>query len=215
MSPTSDHSGISIEQPLLGGQVSTQSAPSPNTKTMLCLVSIMIFLGTVNLEYLAIGYHNIEFEKSNKGFVIQVGRKLLQVHGGLLQGNGIEGSSGIGSYLGWAMAAIYMGGRLPQICMNHGCSSLSSSFLNLTNYEKGECGDHDFVSWMMLQGLNPLMFLFALIGNATYVASIIVSSLDWSKIRPNLPWLVDAGGCVLLDAFVSLLNIIISYSLFS
>ncbi|XP_031275720.1 uncharacterized protein LOC116134177 [Pistacia vera] len=176
MSPTSDHSGISIEQPLLGGQVSTQSAPSPNTKTMLCLVSIMIFLRTVNLEYLAIGYHNIEFEKSNKGFVIQVGRKLLQVHGGLLQGNGIEGSSGIGSYLGWAMAAIYMGGRLPQICLN---------------MRRGN-----------VEGLNPLMFLFALIGNATYVASIIVSSLDWSKIRPNLPWLVDAGGCVLLDAFI-------------
>ncbi|KAJ0027185.1 hypothetical protein Pint_35851 [Pistacia integerrima] len=120
MSPTSDHSGISIEQPLLGGQVSTQSAPSPNTKTMLCLVSIMIFLRTVNLEFLASGYHNIEFEKSNKGFVIQVGRKLLQfqVQGGLLQGNGIEGSNGIGSCLGWAMAAIYMGGRLPQICLN-------------------------------------------------------------------------------------------------
>ncbi|XP_031260440.1 uncharacterized protein LOC116118592 [Pistacia vera] len=176
MSPTSDHSGISIEQPLLGGQVSTQSAPSPNIKTMLCLVSIMIFLRTVNLEFLASGYHNIEFEKSNKGFVIQVGRKLLQVQGGLLQGNGIEGSNGIGSCLGWAMAAIYMGGRLPQICLNMRRGNV-------------EC-------------LNPRMFLFALSGNATYVASIIVSNLDWSKIRPNLPWLVDAGGCVLLDAFI-------------
>jgi solute carrier family 66 (lysosomal lysine-arginine transporter), member 1 len=27
--------------------------------------------------------------------------------------------------------------------------------------------------------------------------------MDWSKLRPNLPWLVDAGGCVLLDFFVS------------
>lgn len=42
----------------------------------------------------------------------------VQVDGELLQGNGIEGSSGIGSYLGWAMAAIYLGGRLPQICLN-------------------------------------------------------------------------------------------------
>ncbi|XP_034695115.1 uncharacterized protein LOC117921352 isoform X2 [Vitis riparia] len=53
-----------------------------------------------------------------------------------------------------------------------------------------------------IEGLNPLMFLFALTGNATYVGSILVSSLDWSKIKPNLPWLVDAGGCVLLDAFI-------------
>lgn len=36
-----------------------------------------------------------------------------------------------------------------------------------------------------------------------FFCSILVSSLDWSNIRPNLPWLVDAGGCVLLDAFVS------------
>lgn len=34
--------------------------------------------------------------------------------------------------------------------------------------------------------------------------SILVSSLDWSRVKPNLPWLVDAGGCVLLDAFVSI-----------
>lgn len=102
-----------------------------------------------------------------------------------------------------------------------------------------------------VQGLNPLMFTFALIGNATYVGrylihlkllevlnnssfhraffmdiydliimhpdydslfmqmityfcrSILVNSLDWNKIRPNLPWLVDAGGCVLLDSLVS------------
>lgn len=27
--------------------------------------------------------------------------------------------------------------------------------------------------------------------------------MDWSKLKPNLPWLVDAGGCVLLDTFVS------------
>lgn len=29
-----------------------------------------------------------------------------------------EGSSGIGTFFGWVMAAIYMGGRLPQICLN-------------------------------------------------------------------------------------------------
>jgi hypothetical protein len=33
--------------------------------------------------------------------------------------------------------------------------------------------------------------------------SILVNSLDFSKLRPNLPWLVDAGGCVILDSFVS------------
>ncbi|AQK89385.1 PQ-loop repeat family protein / transmembrane family protein [Zea mays] len=55
-----------------------------------------------------------------------------------------------------------------------------------------------------IQGLNPLMFTFALLGNSTYVGSILVNSLDWSKLRPNLPWLVESGGCVLLDSCIIL-----------
>jgi hypothetical protein len=53
------------------------------------------------------------------------------------------------------------------------------------------------------EGLNPLMFMFALVGNITYVGSILVRSTEWSQLKPNLPWLVDAGVCVLLDTFVS------------
>lgn len=74
------------------------------------------------------------------------------------------------------MAAIYMGGRVPQIWKN---------------VQRGT-----------VEGLNPLMFLFALIGNAAYVGSIIVKSLDWEKLKPNMPWLVDAAVCVLLDIFI-------------
>ncbi|KAJ0737936.1 hypothetical protein HanPSC8_Chr06g0250221 [Helianthus annuus] len=93
-------------------------------------------------------------------------RACYNVSGSLLEGN--KGTStGIGTYLGWGMAAIYMGGRLPQIFLN---------------------------------GLNPLMFIFALVGNSTYVAS-----MEWSKVQPNLPWVVEASGCVMLDTFVSLI----------
>jgi len=46
------------------------------------------------------------------------------------------------------------------------------------------------------------MFLFALIGNAAYVGSIIVKTLEWQKLKPNMPWLVDAAVCVLLDCFI-------------
>lgn len=43
---------------------------------------------------------------------------IKQVSGSLLESkNGIE-SIGIGTILGWGMAAIYMGGRLPQIFLN-------------------------------------------------------------------------------------------------
>ncbi|PKI58928.1 hypothetical protein CRG98_020674 [Punica granatum] len=83
---------------------------------------------------------------------------LCLINGGLFEGIGSIGNAEIGTFLGWAMAAIYMGGRLPQICLNKA-------------------------------------YLF--------LCSILVSSVEWSKIKPNLPWLVDAGGCVLLDFFVS------------
>ncbi|MFS7974082.1 hypothetical protein Hanom_Chr09g00864351 [Helianthus anomalus] len=46
------------------------------------------------------------------------------------------------------------------------------------------------------------MFIFALIANATYVGSILVRSTEWSKIKANLPWLLDAAACVALDAFI-------------
>ncbi|XP_073041078.1 vacuolar histidine transporter YPQ3-like isoform X2 [Primulina eburnea] len=96
------------------------------------------------------------------------GRKLLQEGGSVTV---------LGQSLGWMMAAIYMGGRLPQIWLN---------------IKRGS-----------VEGLNPFMFVFALAANATYVASILVRSTAWHKIKANLPWLLDAVVCVLLDLFVS------------
>lgn len=81
-----------------------------------------------------------------------------------------------GMVLGWIMAAIYMGGRLPQIYLN---------------IKRGN-----------VEGLNPLMFVFALFANATYVGSILVRSVEWSKIKANAPWLLDAIVCVLLDLLI-------------
>ncbi|XWS58995.1 hypothetical protein CRYUN_Cryun08bG0082200 [Craigia yunnanensis] len=163
------HIGNLVKEPLLSAHVSTQSASPSSTKSLLCLVSALMFIGSFNFQLSALSKLHVGHEKINQGFVIQLGRKLLQVNAVSLGESGIEGGSGVGTFLGWAMAAIYLGGRLPQICLN---------------------------------GLNPFMFIFALVGNSTYVASILVKSMDWSIIRPNLPWLVDAGGCVLLDTFI-------------
>ncbi|XP_042513719.1 seven transmembrane protein 1-like isoform X2 [Macadamia integrifolia] len=168
----------SLQEPLLNEIVSTRSASAVKNKSILCVVSAMTLF--IKMFGLHSSDHNRSDISTNKpaGVVIHVGRKLLQTGGGLLLLNEVEENSGIGTFLGWAMAAIYMGGRLPQI------------FLNI---RRGN-----------VEGLNPLMFVFALVGNVTYVASILVSSMRWSKIRPNMPWLVDAGGCVLLDFFILL-----------
>ncbi|CAI9763327.1 unnamed protein product [Fraxinus pennsylvanica] len=108
-------------------------------------------------------------------------KALMLVYGGfttrkLLQERDSENV--YGQWLGWMMTAIYMGGRLPQIWLN---------------IKRGS-----------VEGLNPLMFIFALLANATYLASILVRSTAWSKIKANMPWLLDAAGCVVLDLFIIL-----------
>ncbi|KAG2405474.1 uncharacterized protein HKW66_Vig0047290 [Vigna angularis] len=158
----------SIQEGLLGSTIATQSAPASRMKSTLCLVSTLTFLGAINL--LQPLSTNINHMGSNprQQFVIHVGRKLFQVGDDQLLKTDVSGSSSIGTFLGWAMTFVYLSGRLPQICLN---------------IRRGH-----------VEGLNPLMFMFAVLGNSTYVASILVISLDWSKIKPNLPWLVDAGG---------------------
>ncbi|XP_058737796.1 probable vacuolar amino acid transporter YPQ2 [Vicia villosa] len=166
----------SLKENLLGSAFARQSAPSLKIKSTLCLVSTLSFFGVINLYKSVDKGINPMVSNPRQQFVVYVGRKLFQVSGDQLLENGASGNSSIGTFLGWAMTFLYLSGRMPQIWLN---------------IRRGHA-----------EGLNPLMFLFALIGNATYVASILVSSLDWSNIRPNLPWLVDAGGCVLLDFFI-------------
>lgn len=112
---------------------------------------------------------SLNLPSHTKGLMqVYVGRKLLQEGGG--------SSTVYGQFLGWMMAAIYMGGRIPQIVLN---------------IKRGS-----------VEGLNPLMFIFALVANATYVGSILVRSTEWSKIKANMPWLLDAAACVVLDTFI-------------
>ncbi|XP_020570921.1 probable vacuolar amino acid transporter YPQ1 [Phalaenopsis equestris] len=102
-----------------------------------------------------------------------IGRRILKNTGLMTMG-----SNPYGMALGWVMAAIYMGGRLPQIYLN---------------IKRGG-----------VEGLNPLMFTFAIIANATYVGSILMRSTEWNMLKANAPWLLDAVVCVLLDLFIIL-----------
>ncbi|XP_045814868.1 seven transmembrane protein 1-like [Trifolium pratense] len=104
------------------------------------------------------------------GYMRLSGRKLLsQEH---------VTHSALGQWLGWLMAAIYTGGRIPQIWLN---------------IKRGS-----------VEGLNPFMFIFALIANSAYVGSILVRTTEWESIKANMPWLLDAIVCVALDLFIIL-----------
>jgi len=64
--------------------------------------------------------------------------------------------------LGWMSALLYLGARVPQI------------FKNL----KTRC-----------EGLAPGLFLFAILGNATYAMSILVVSIERNYLMRNASWL--------------------------
>ncbi|KZV20208.1 hypothetical protein F511_01065 [Dorcoceras hygrometricum] len=101
--------------------------------------------------------------------------KALNLSAGLAPLEEVLNENSYGQLLGWLMAAIYMGGRIPQIWLN---------------IQRGS-----------VEGLNPLMFVFALLANATYVASILERSIEWKVIKANMPWLLDAIVCIALDFF--------------
>ncbi|GAA5956179.1 hypothetical protein JCM3765_005482 [Sporobolomyces pararoseus] len=77
--------------------------------------------------------------------------------------------------VGWISAFLYLGSRLPQLALNR----------------KTKC-----------EGLSLLMFCFAVIGNVTYVASILLTSLSLQHILVNAPWLLGSGGTIFLDFIV-------------
>ncbi|CAI9293062.1 unnamed protein product [Lactuca saligna] len=148
-----DHSSEDETSPEIPAKTTSQPRPIPRS------VGYGAFLAT-----------SLNFPSRTKG--------LMQVyaHMKLLQDGG--GSQAVyGQWLGWMMAAIYVGGRISQISLN--------------------------IKRRSVEGLNPLMFIFSLIANAVYVGSILARSREWEKIKANMPWLLDAAVCVALDAFVS------------
>ncbi|GAA5879023.1 hypothetical protein JCM16303_001271 [Sporobolomyces ruberrimus] len=77
--------------------------------------------------------------------------------------------------VGWISAFLYLGSRLPQLALNR----------------KTKC-----------EGLSLLMFCFAVIGNITFVASILLTSMSLQHILVNAPWLLGSGGTIFLDFLV-------------
>ncbi|KAL4570137.1 hypothetical protein LXL04_025788 [Taraxacum kok-saghyz] len=160
----------SVHEPLIGAT----SPPTSQPKPMLCVVFIVgIFRYASNLKLEENSYLD---SIPNEGIVIQVGRKLLQVNEG-------SGSIGIGTFLGWGMAAIYMGGRFPQIFLNVKIKPFIKIYLKKQK-KLYFCSLNMFIFGCVqirrghVQGLNPLMFVFALLGNSTYVARVIVKYIQ-------------------------------------
>jgi len=84
--------------------------------------------------------------------------------------------STLGQIFGWGCAVLYLGSRIPQVVKNFRRKST--------------------------EGLSLLFFLFACLGNITYVLSIVSLSLDSWYLLINLSWLAGSVGTLMLDALV-------------
>src|SRR5277367_5119237 len=84
--------------------------------------------------------------------------------------------STLGQIFGWGCAVLYLGSRIPQVVKNFQRKSTD--------------------------GLSLLFFLFACLGNITYVLSILSLSLDARYLFLNLSWLVGSAWTLMVDALV-------------
>ncbi|EUB59799.1 PQ-loop repeat-containing protein 2 [Echinococcus granulosus] len=79
----------------------------------------------------------------------------------------------VGYVLGWISASIYISSRVPQI---------------IKNWRRGST-----------EGLSPVTFIFAIVGNVAYALQIFLTSAELTFIIRALPWLFGSLGVVLFD----------------
>lgn len=82
----------------------------------------------------------------------------------------------LGQIFGYLCAALYLGSRLPQI---------------LLNFERKSC-----------DGISFLFFLFACLGNLTYVISILALKVTPRYLLVNASWLAGSVGTLILDGII-------------
>ncbi|VDM34232.1 unnamed protein product [Hydatigera taeniaeformis] len=86
---------------------------------------------------------------------------------------GFTSSLVVGYVLGWISASIYISSRIPQI---------------LKNWRRGST-----------DGLSPITFIFAIVGNVAYALQTFLTSVELTFIIRALPWLFGSLGVVLFD----------------
>lgn len=82
----------------------------------------------------------------------------------------------VGQFFGYLCAIFYLGSRVPQIFLN---------------YRRKSC-----------EGISFLFFMFACLGNACFVISILALDVSPRYLLVNLPWLAGSFGTLCQDAII-------------
>ena len=79
----------------------------------------------------------------------------------------------LGTAIGWVSAALYLSSRIPQL---------------IKNIQRGST-----------DGLSPMMFSMAVMGNVTYFLGVILLQPTWDYVLCHLPWIVGSVGTIQFD----------------
>ncbi|CAG60520.1 uncharacterized protein GVI51_I07513 [Nakaseomyces glabratus] len=77
---------------------------------------------------------------------------------------------------GYLSAVLYLGSRVPQI---------------LLNFKRKSC-----------EGISFLFFLFACLGNTTFIISVLAISTDYRYLLVNASWLIGSSGTLVMDFII-------------
>lgn len=84
----------------------------------------------------------------------------------------------VAQLFGYLSAALYLGSRVPQI---------------LLNFQRKSC-----------EGISFLFFLFACLGNITFITSVLAISRDYQYLLLNASWLMGSSGTLIMDFIIFL-----------
>lgn len=82
----------------------------------------------------------------------------------------------LAQFFGYLSAVLYLGSRVPQI---------------LLNFKRKSC-----------EGISFLFFLFACLGNTTFIISVLSISLEPRYLLVNASWLIGSSGTLLMDFII-------------
>ncbi|EFC47473.1 predicted protein [Naegleria gruberi] len=134
--------------------------------------------------FLTAGFYLMQSQMSSEGVMnssFSTGRKLLSESQQDIEDGKywpIYGVDIAGYVIGSLSTCLYLGSRIPQI---------------IKNFQRRST-----------EGLSPILFICAFLGNSTYAGSLFLYSVSWQFILSRLPWIIGSAGVLVMDLLILL-----------
>lgn len=157
-----------------------ESLDKGNYLSDIMIVSLVILAGFVSwyIPYCNRYYNNSNSNPTSQTFTITSRFSMVSHHHRQPHDNtddDIEVNI-LAQFFGYLSALLYLGSRIPQI---------------LLNFQRKSC-----------EGISFLFFLFACLGNTTFITSVMAISLDPKYLLVNASWLIGSSGTLIMDFII-------------